>query len=406
MDSSTCDARTQSAGSGAFGHYRARAFLLGLSWAQVLHICYLPHCLFCLSNWPGLQHFLDWGIHRVVHPRSDPRTKPWHLLSSLHPTSSCLLTSQLHRQQTSFHPHRPSITKASSSKRIAAVPPTTSADLFNQPQTSADQDIRTPSTPLTIVSLSALSQASKHAPLLRRRSSYPPTSFPLSEQLSSGPGTTPSAAFLAIAKYAPESGVSGFGIEHSSTAISWGETPGSTSLLTFDETPRATPCKLESLHTPALDRSLTGSPRKSHCAQHMYRIKSAPDMQTTTTPRQAPPKLLQKSAQKATRLAQLGSDVPWKTILSSVVEVENVGEISVARVLQEVWKRGGGEVVSSLRPFYRIDAHNRSHRNASGPVWSCLSPCFRTPPRMPQTTAHRRLQPLLQWHCRSYTTSR
>jgi hypothetical protein len=46
------------------------------------------------------------------------------------------------------------------------------------------------------------------------------------------------------------------------------------------------------------------------------------------------------------KIAQFGSDLAWRTILSSIVEVDGVGEIGVARVLQEVWKRGGGEVVS------------------------------------------------------------
>lgn len=45
------------------------------------------------------------------------------------------------------------------------------------------------------------------------------------------------------------------------------------------------------------------------------------------------------------RVAQYGSDLAWKTILSSVVEVEGVGETSVVRVLQEIWKRGGGDSV-------------------------------------------------------------
>jgi hypothetical protein len=49
------------------------------------------------------------------------------------------------------------------------------------------------------------------------------------------------------------------------------------------------------------------------------------------------------------KIAQFGSDLAWRTILGSVVEVEGVGEVGVARVLQEVWKRGGGDVVSVQR---------------------------------------------------------
>ncbi|KAL7421888.1 hypothetical protein Q5752_003660 [Cryptotrichosporon argae] len=47
------------------------------------------------------------------------------------------------------------------------------------------------------------------------------------------------------------------------------------------------------------------------------------------------------------RIAQFGSDLAWKTILSTVVEVESVGQVSVARLLSEVWKRGGGDVVTN-----------------------------------------------------------
>lgn len=46
------------------------------------------------------------------------------------------------------------------------------------------------------------------------------------------------------------------------------------------------------------------------------------------------------------RIAQAGSDLAWRTILGSVVDVEGVGEVGVARVLQEVWRRGGGDAVS------------------------------------------------------------
>lgn len=46
------------------------------------------------------------------------------------------------------------------------------------------------------------------------------------------------------------------------------------------------------------------------------------------------------------KVAHSGSDLTWRTILSSVVEVDGVGELGVARVLQEVWKRGGGDAVS------------------------------------------------------------
>jgi len=48
----------------------------------------------------------------------------------------------------------------------------------------------------------------------------------------------------------------------------------------------------------------------------------------------------------ANKIAQMGEEIAWKTILGSVVEVEAVGGVTVARLLQEVWKRGGGDTVS------------------------------------------------------------
>ena len=47
------------------------------------------------------------------------------------------------------------------------------------------------------------------------------------------------------------------------------------------------------------------------------------------------------------RIAQIGQDLAWKTILNSMVDVESVGEVSVAKLLHEVWKRGGGDLVSA-----------------------------------------------------------
>jgi len=52
------------------------------------------------------------------------------------------------------------------------------------------------------------------------------------------------------------------------------------------------------------------------------------------------------TAMSANKIAQMGEEIAWKTILGSVVEVEAVGGVTVARLLQEVWKRGGGDTVS------------------------------------------------------------
>jgi hypothetical protein len=46
------------------------------------------------------------------------------------------------------------------------------------------------------------------------------------------------------------------------------------------------------------------------------------------------------------RIAQSAMDLAWRTILASVVNVEGVGDVGVATVLHEIWKRGGGDTVS------------------------------------------------------------
>ncbi|RXK37086.1 hypothetical protein M231_05674 [Tremella mesenterica] len=54
------------------------------------------------------------------------------------------------------------------------------------------------------------------------------------------------------------------------------------------------------------------------------------------------------------RIAQFGSDLVWKTILSSVVEVQDIGPVAVSRLLHEVWKRGGGDAVTQLSLWSNI----------------------------------------------------
>jgi hypothetical protein len=105
------------------------------------------------------------------------------------------------------------------------------------------------------------------------------------------------------------------------------------------------------------------------------------------------------------RLSQFTSDLAWKTILSSIVEVEGVGPVGVSRVLQEVWKRGGGDVVSYRLIMVRIRlTMYRSPLNAFGPISSCRS-LSRLPSRIcrpnVQQTNH---PPMLPWLYSSFTT--
>ena len=104
-------------------------------------------------------------------------------------------------------------------------------------------------------------------------------------------------------------------------------------LLDFGNMSERTPQRLEA---QILGRD--GSPKQT-IAQIMARAKSEPG-----DAKVAPKAVMHMNAG---RIAQVATDLAWKTILGSVIEIESVGEVGVCRVLQEVWKRGGGETVSS-----------------------------------------------------------
>jgi hypothetical protein len=77
------------------------------------------------------------------------------------------------------------------------------------------------------------------------------------------------------------------------------------------------------------------------------------------------------------RIAHFGLDLAWKTILGSVVDVEGVGQVGAVRVLQEIWKRGGGDAVSLKLLFHHLLNSSRSHRNVIGQT--SLSNCLYHP---------------------------
>ena len=60
------------------------------------------------------------------------------------------------------------------------------------------------------------------------------------------------------------------------------------------------------------------------------------------------------NALSGNKIAQMGEEMAWKTILGTVVDVEAVGGVPVAKLLQEIWKRGGGDAVS-------LPARSRHH---------------------------------------------
>lgn len=89
------------------------------------------------------------------------------------------------------------------------------------------------------------------------------------------------------------------------------------------------------------------------------------------------------------KIAQMGEEMAWKTILGTVVEVEAVGGVPVAKLLQEIWKRGGGDAVSLLLVGYTM-LTSRSRINASGlpssypcPLATRLKNVYPTQPPIP-----------------------
>jgi hypothetical protein len=105
------------------------------------------------------------------------------------------------------------------------------------------------------------------------------------------------------------------------------------------------------------------------------------------------------------KIAQFGSDLAWKTILGSVVDVEGIGEVGVVRVLQEIWKRGGGDAVGQSFILECLAHICRSPRSVFGQTYSshCLGLLF------PKIHLYRPLEyphPLLTTHSlyNSYTT--
>jgi hypothetical protein len=175
---------------------------------------------------------------------------------------------------------------------------------------------RMPSTlpsPLPLVPLAPAQVASLRGQFHRRRSSYPPVTTPGS---SAGfpwvLGGTPSGKTAELIAFDN----AGFGSELSNEdPLAWD------ALISFDQ---PNPAKLTTRGS-----AHTHSPK-------------------TTTARAKAEVKADALPMSPGRIAQFGSDLAWKTILGSVVEVEGVGEVGVCRVLLEVWKRGGGETVGCM----------------------------------------------------------
>ena len=117
-------------------------------------------------------------------------------------------------------------------------------------------------------------------------------------------------------------------------------------LLDFDLVAHRTPTKASE---QSIQRSLTASPPHLP-VKPTFRAQSDPGSEHVNSNPKRPTMTSNSrdvfSAQPPSMNAGRLADLAWKTILNRVVDVEGVGEVGVCRVLQEVWKRGGGEAVS------------------------------------------------------------
>ncbi|EIW70424.1 hypothetical protein TREMEDRAFT_73458, partial [Tremella mesenterica DSM 1558] len=195
-------------------------------------------------------------------------------------------------------------------------------------KSSNNTPINTVSSPLPFPPFLPPHISSLRQSLSRRRSSYPPSTTP-GTSLPSTLGGTPDIGSIATS----ETGFFfGFGNEFDAMAA-----PPATGRLissvspypSVHDTPTPPTVKLTSHPTAG---ALDGGGEPSI-------FSSSPDPQLPLTPG---------------RIAQFGSDLVWKTILSSVVEVQDIGPVAVSRLLHEVWKRGGGDAVTQLSLWSNI----------------------------------------------------
>lgn len=122
----------------------------------------------------------------------------------------------------------------------------------------------------------------------------------------------------------------------------WNQPVGWDTLLSFDAA-AAVAQQLPSSALPAGPASAP-SPAMSHT---MMRVRSDESSDSYPLNRAGLPLIPEAGPSK---LAHMGSEMVWKTILASQVEVEGVGQVPVCKVLQEVWQRGGGDIVRPLSP--------------------------------------------------------
>ncbi|WWC62057.1 uncharacterized protein I303_104646 [Kwoniella dejecticola CBS 10117] len=259
----------------------------------------------------------------------------------------------------------PGATSASSSATPASA---TSQHPLAQPPITAQvsaSDTSSPA-PLPFLSLAPPQVNFLRGGLARRRSSYPPATTPGSGSAGNlfpwVMGGTPGANGFDWGSALDS--FPGFNLEIAGDGaplgIGSGLTPGSLAwdtLLNFGQTDvKPSPSKIASANLVTVE-PIASSPNKKSAILPAPRAKSDPlSDNNSAQPEYAPftpqqhgshPLALPPANMIPSRVIQLGTDLAWRTALASVVEVDGVGQVTVAKVLQEVWRRGGGVLVTS-----------------------------------------------------------
>ncbi|WVW83995.1 hypothetical protein I302_106020 [Kwoniella bestiolae CBS 10118] len=296
----------------------------------------------------------------LINPQSPSKnTQPRRPVA----THSPIAPSSSPSSSSSTHPFITSSTPSATSASSSATP--TSQHPLAQPPITATTSSATPSpAPLPFVSLVPPHITSLKSALVRRRSSFPPATTPGSGSASNifpwVMGGTPGANGFDWGSALDS--FPGFNVElGEATTAPAGLTPGTLAwdtLLNFDTDIKPSASKLVAA-TAESAKPVSHTSSNTPTSQTIPRAKSDPLSDNVAHPPQpipfthhnqttAPtPSSLPQPAVSPARVIQLGTDLAWRTALASVVEVEGVGQVTVARILQEVWRRGGGEIVTS-----------------------------------------------------------
>ncbi|WVO16143.1 hypothetical protein L204_103813 [Cryptococcus depauperatus] len=178
---------------------------------------------------------------------------------------------------------------------------------------------------------------------LRRRSSFPSRSTPSGENCVSSwtSNSTPKASdFSFDALFGALGGGAGWTPGNGSWEQLLNNDTDIKSLATVPHSSNSA----KDIQTPQPTSTSYRSQSQSITNKHDPSIQRIGEDVATSTPQ----KLRPPPFTSGKRNIQQTLDQEWKTALTSLVDVDGVGQIPVIKILQEVWKRGGGDSVTAL----------------------------------------------------------